>query len=592
MLDASDSIIYVGKAKNLKNRVSSYFRTSGIAPKTAALVAQIASIEIITTHTEGEALLLENNLIKKHRPRYNILLRDDKSYPYIFLSEHPYPMLTLHRGTRRKKGRYFGPYPSAGAVRESLSLLQKIFPVRQCEDQVYKNRSRPCLQYQIERCSAPCVGFISEQEYAEDVRHIVMFLQGEQHKMIDELVAQMEVASGELAFEKAARVRDQIAQLRRVQERQHVVSESGDLDVLAVVEGGGAGTVQLFNIRDGQNLGNKSFFPSHTRGTEPAEMLSAFISQYYLVDTDGSGQRKIPPLILINHEFEGRQLLEQVLSEQLGKKVEIRRPQRGEWMHWIEMAERNARQALLTHLARKESLRGQFEAVTLSLKLDEEPQRIECFDISHTMGEATVASCVVFGREGAIKSDYRRYNIEGITGGDDYAAMKQALERRYSRLKENADLSKWPDLLLIDGGLGQLRQAEAVMDELQLVGITLVGVAKGESRKPGLEQLILSGRSRPIILPPDSAALHLIQQVRDEAHRFAITGHRQRRAKKRKTSPLESIAGMGPKRRQMLLKQFGGLQEVARAGIEDLESVKGISRKLAEEIYDTFHPKL
>ncbi|MCW8827407.1 MAG: excinuclease ABC subunit UvrC [Gammaproteobacteria bacterium] len=592
MLDGDNAIIYVGKAKNLKKRVSSYFRSSGIAPKTAALVAQIANIEIITTHTEGEALLLENSLIKKHRPRYNILLRDDKSYPYIFLSDHPYPRLTIHRGTRRKKGRYFGPYPSAGAVRESLGLLQKIFPVRQCEDQFYKNRSRACLQYQIERCSAPCVGYISEEAYAEDVRHTVMFLRGEQSIVIDELVEQMGQASGQLEFEKAALIRDQISHLRRVQERQHVVSQSGDLDVIAAAEKGGVGIIQIFNIRDGQNLGNKSFFPAHTRGTETEEMLSAFISQYYLIDEDGAGQRKIPPQILINHEFEERSLLEQVLTEQLGKRVEIRRPKRGEWMHWIEMAERNADQALSTHLTRKESLRGQFEAVAKALNLDEDPQRIECFDISHTMGEATVASCVVFGREGAIKSDYRRYNIEGITGGDDYAAMRQALERRYQRLKEGGDDAKWPDLLLIDGGLGQLRQAESVMNELQLVGITMVGVAKGETRKPGLEQLILSGQPQPIILPADSPALHLIQQVRDEAHRFAITGHRQRRDKKRKTSPLETIPGLGPKRRQLLLKQFGGLQEVARAGIEDLQRIKGISRKLAVEIYDTFHPKL
>ncbi|MDH3355403.1 MAG: excinuclease ABC subunit UvrC, partial [Chromatiales bacterium] len=526
------------------------------------------------------------------RPRYNILLRDDKSYPYIFLSNHAYPRLTLHRGTRRKKGRYFGPYPSAGSVRESLGLLQKIFPIRQCDDLFYKNRSRACLQYQIDRCSAPCVGYISEEEYAEDVRYTVMFLRGEQSIVIDELVEQMGRASQALEFEKAARIRDQIAHLRRVQERQHVVSQSGDLDVIAVAEKGGVGTIQLFNIRDGQNLGNKGFFPSHTQGSNIEQMLSAFISQYYLIDEDGAGQRKIPAQILINQDIEARALLEQVLTEQLGKKVEIRRPQRGEWMHWIEMAERNADQALSTHLARKESLRGQFQSVTQALKLDEDPQRIECFDISHTMGEATVASCVVFGREGAIKSDYRRYNIEGITGGDDYAAMRQALERRYRRLKESDDSAKWPDLLLIDGGLGQLRQAEMVMEELQLAGITLLGVAKGETRKPGLEQLILSGQSQPIILPPDSPALHLIQQVRDEAHRFAITGHRQRRAKTRKTSPLEAIPGLGPKRRQLVLKQFGGLQEVARAGIEDLQSIKGISRKLAEEIYDTFHPKL
>jgi excinuclease ABC subunit C len=592
MLDADRHIIYVGKAKSLKKRVSSYFRTSGITAKTAALVAQIAAIEIITTHTEGEALLLENNLIKRYRPRYNILLRDDKSYPYIYLSDHPYPRLTIHRGTRRKQGRYFGPYPSAGSVRESLNLLQKIFPVRQCEDLFYKNRSRPCLQYQIARCSAPCVGYVTEVEYAEQVRHTEMFLCGEQSRVIDELISQMGEAAQQLEFEKAAHIRDQIAHLRRVQERQHVVSQSGDLDVIAVTASGGVGAIQLFNIRDGQNLGNKGFFPSHTRGTDLDEMLSAFISQYYLRDEDGAGQRKIPPQILINHEFEERSLLEDVLSEQLGKRVEIRRPQRGEWMHWIEMAERNAEQMLSAHLARKENIRGQFEAVTRVLKLNEEPQRIECFDISHTMGEATVASCVVFGREGAIKSDYRRYNIDGITAGDDYAAMRQALERRYRRLKESDETSKWPDLLLIDGGLGQLRQAESVMEELQLTGITLLGVAKGESRKPGLEQLILSGQPQPIILPADSPALHLIQQVRDEAHRFAITGHRQRRGKKRKTSPLEAIPGLGPRRRQLLLQQFGGQQEIARAGIEDLQSIKGISRKLAEEIYDTFHPKL
>ncbi len=592
MLDASGKIIYIGKAKNLQKRVGSYFKSSAKAPKTVALVGQIGSIEIITTHTEGEALLLENSLIKKHRPRYNILLRDDKSYPYIFLSEHRYPMLTLHRGTRRKKGRYFGPYPGAGAVRESLNLLQKIFPVRQCDDQSYNNRSRPCLQYQIERCSAPCVDFISEQEYAEDVRHIVMFLRGKQSVVIDELVEQMGEVSNALEFEKAAHIRDQIAQLRRVQERQHVVSESGDLDILAVAAKGGVGTIQLFNIRDGQNLGNRNFFPSHPSDPRPSEMLGAFISQYYLIDEDGAGQRKIPPLILINCDFDERKLVERVLTQQLGKRVEIRRSRRGEWRHWIEMAERNAVQALSSHLAQKEGLRGQFKAVTQALKMAEEPQRIECFDISHTLGEATVASCVVFGREGAIKADYRRYNIEGITGGDDYAAMKQALERRYRHLKESDALSKWPDLLLIDGGLGQLRQAEAVMEELQLVGITLVGVAKGQGRKPGLERLILSGWPQPIILPPESPALHLIEQVRDEAHRFAITGHRQRRAKKRKTSPLESIPGLGPKRRQLLLRQFGGLQEVARAGIEDLARLKGISHKLAEDIYDRFHPKL
>jgi len=583
MLDAEGTVIYVGKAKNLKRRVSSYFSRHDNSPKTRALVSQIRNIEITITHTENEALLLENNLIKEFKPRYNILLRDDKSYPYIYLSDDTFPRLGFHRGSRKSKGHYFGPYPSASSVRESLNLLQKLFPVRQCENSFFRNRSRPCLQYQIKRCSAPCVDYISEETYREDVRHAVMFLEGKNSDIIDELVQRMEQASGELEFELAARYRDQIANLRRVQEKQYVMGESsGNLDVIAAVQQNGVGCVQVFFIRNGQNLGNKTYFPRHTAQAEGTDILSAFLPQYYL-----AGERPIPAEILINETLEDQPLLEKVLSEQAGRKVTISSKLRGDRARWLQLATTNAEQALASHLANKQNIMARFEALQEALELDDMPQRLECFDISHTMGEATVASCVVFDTNGALKSDYRRFNIEGITPGDDYAAMQQALTRRFKRLKQGE--GKFPDILLIDGGKGQLSQAEQVLEELQVIGVILIGVAKGPTRKPGLEQLILSGQDTPIILPADSPALHLIQQVRDEAHRFAITGHRQRRAKARRTSPLEGIAGLGPKRRQQLLRQFGGLQEVARAGVDDLAKVKGISRNLAQSIYDTLH---
>ena len=588
MLDGDGTIIYVGKAKNLKRRVSSYFSRHDNSPKTRAMVAQIRAIEVTITNTENEALLLENNLIKAHRPRYNILLRDDKSYPYIYLSPDDFPRLGFQRGRRHNdKGRYFGPFPSSPAVRESLNLLQKLFPVRQCEDSFYRNRSRPCLQYQIKRCSAPCVGYVDKEQYQEDVRHAVMFLEGKNNAIIDELVRRMEQSSAALEFELAARYRDQIANLRRVQEKQYVMGEgSGDLDVIAAVEQSGVGCVQVFFIRNGRNLGNKTYFPRHTADSSAAELLAAFIPQYYL----GGGstqQRPIPAQILINHEVPELEMLQQVLAEQAGRKVAISAKLRGDRARWLQLATTNAEQALASHMANKLNIQARFEALQEALELDDMPQRIECFDISHTMGEATVASCVVFDTNGALKSDYRRFNIEGITPGDDYAAMQQALTRRFKRLKQGE--GKYPDVLLIDGGKGQLSQAEQVMEELQVIGIILIGVAKGPTRKPGVEQLILSGQDTPIILPADSPARHLIQQVRDEAHRFAITGHRQRRAKARRTSPLEGIPGLGPKRRQQLLRQFGGLQEVARAGVEDLAKVKGISRQLAQGIYDAFH---
>lgn len=584
MLGASGEVLYVGKAKNLKSRVSSYFQRNIPNAKTRALVAQICNVEITTTHTENEALILENNLIKSLKPRYNILLRDDKSYPYIFLSvQSDFPRLGYHRGTKKEKGRYFGPYPSGLAVRESLNLLQKLFPVRQCEDVFYRNRSRPCLQYQIRRCTAPCVGLISKEDYQQDVRHAEMFLEGRNNLVIDELVKRMEDASSALDFEKAAMIRDQIASLRRVQEKQYVSTDNGDIDIIAVAQQEGKSCVQLFYIRAGRNLGNKSFFPKQVDMSADGEILTAFIAQHYLDASD------IPQRIFLSASIEDKLLLEQVLSEQAGRQVKIRDELRGDWVRWMDMAQDNARIALRSRLASHANMLERYEALQDALGLDTLPQRLECFDISHTMGEATVASCVVFDNAGPLKTDYRRFNIEDIQQGDDYAAMRQALMRRYTRLKRGE--GKLPDILFIDGGKGQLSQAEAVLEELQIPGVSLVGVAKGPERKPGLETLFLSGAQSPIILSSDSPALHLIQQIRDEAHRFAITGHRQRRGKVRKTSVLEDIAGLGQKRRQQLLKQLGGIQEVQRAGVDDLAKITGISRELAQRIYDVFHPE-
>lgn len=583
MYDALGTIIYVGKARNLKRRVSSYFQGRDQSPKTCALVSHIARIEVTLTHTENEALILENTLIKTHQPHYNILLRDDKSYPYICLSDEPFPRLSLHRGKRGTSGRYFGPYPSAAAVRESLNLLQKLFPIRQCEDSFYRNRSRACLQYQIKRCSAPCVGLADVEGYQQDVRHAVMFLEGHDHQVIDELVKQMDRASAKLDFEQAARYRDQIANLRRVQERQYVEGSRGDLDIVAGAYAGGVGCIQLFFIRGGRNLGNKTFFPRHTAESNLSEMIEAVITQYYL----DSINHLLPGEIVLSHLPENHQLLTQVLEQQSGHKIVLTCRVRGERARWLALATNNAEQLLAGRLASKANMVTRFETLQEGLALEEMPQRIECFDISHTMGEATVASCVVFDTSGAVKADYRRFNIEGVTPGDDYAAMHQALLRRFKRLQKGEGRS--PDILLIDGGRGQLHQAEEVMAELQITGITLIGVAKGPTRKSGREQLYLSGSEIPIDLPIDSPARHLIQQVRDEAHRFAITGHRQRRANSRSRSPLEGIGGLGPKRRQLLLKQMGGLQEIARAGVEELMRIKGISRALALRIYDTFH---
>jgi len=579
MIDITDTVIYVGKAKNLKKRVSSYFRKMGLTSKNRVMVAQIAHIETTVTHTENEALILENNLIKELMPRYNILLRDDKTYPYLFISSDAFPRIGLHRGAKRKKGRYFGPYPSAGAVRESLHLLQKLFPIRQCDDSYYQNRSRPCLQYQIKRCTAPCVGLISEADYQKDLQHTILFLEGKNQQVLDDLSEQMTLDSAALDFEKAALIRDKIISLRKVQERQYVSAEQGDLDVLAAIVRDGLSVVEVSFIRGGRSLGSKSYFPKGTAAGSAEELLAAFIPQHYL-------GKNMPAEVLVSHRFEDLTLLEEVLRSDSDHRVIIRCPQRGPSVRWMKMAMTNAEISLVQRLSSRSNLLQRFELLQEVLEMEEMPKRIECFDISHTRGEKTVASCVVFGLEGPLKADYRKFNIEGITPGDDYAAMNQALTRRYTRLQKGE--GKHPDLLLIDGGKGQLTEAKAVMADLQL-DIDILGIAKGPARKPGEETLFLVGRAGEIDLSADSPALHLLQQVRDEAHRFAITGHRQRRAKARRTSPLESIEGMGPKRRQKLLQQFGGLQAIQRAGVEDLSGVEGISPNLAQKIYDAFH---
>jgi excinuclease ABC subunit C len=581
MLDAQHDVLYVGKARNLKRRVSSYFRKTGLNAKTRALVGQIAGIEVTVTNTEGEALLLENNLIKQHQPRYNVLLRDDKSYPYIYLSTNQeFPRLSFHRGARRGKGRYFGPYPSSGAVRESLHLLQKLFRVRQCEDSFFRNRARPCLQYQIKRCTAPCVGYVSTADYAEDVSNTVMFLEGKSSTVIDGMVKKMERAAADLRYEQAAEIRDQIASLHRVQEKQYVSNERGDLDIVACATDRGHTCIQVFFVRRGRNLGNTVFFPKNPAESRSEDVLSAFLPQYYI-------GREIPAELLLSHRPADFSLLQEVLGEQAGHRVRLATSVRGDRARWLRLARSNAEQALASWLNTRKGYAGRLRELQSALGLPDPPERMECFDISHTSGEATVASCVVFGMEGPLKSDYRRFNIEHIQPGDDYGAMEQALTRRYTRLMKGE--GKLPDLLFIDGGKGQVGAAVSALEELQVTGVRIVGIAKGPERKPGLETLFIAGDGRAVHLPENSPALHLIQQIRDEAHRFAITGHRQRRAKTRRTSALEGIPGVGPKRRQQLLKQFGGLQEVARAGVDDLVGVKGINRALAQQIYDAFH---
>ncbi|MFT5082765.1 MAG: excinuclease ABC subunit C [Lentisphaeria bacterium] len=583
MYGGDGNILYVGKAKNLKNRVSNYFQKTGLPPKTLALVKRIFSIEITVTPSEAEALVLEHNLIKSQKPPYNVLLRDDKSFPYIFMSEgERYPRLALHRGVKKKKGRYFGPYPNAGAVRESLNFLQKVFGVRQCEDSVYKNRTRPCLLYQIGRCSGPCVALVSDQDYGFDLTNTTLFLEGKSEQLHNQLSGAMEQASQVLEFEEAATLRDKITSLRQVQAQQVIEAGDSNLDAIACVVEGGAVCVHILYVRQGRIIGSKSYLPKDKLEHGESGVLSAFISHTYLNGT----QMDVPPTLILSHRLEDEDALAIAIHMQTNKPIKITSNIRTYRAKWVAMALEAARQNLKSHLNNKQTLVQRFEALQEILQMDEVPGRIECFDISHSSGEHTVASCVVFDPSGALKSDYRRFNIDGITAGDDYAAMEQAISRRYSRLQKEE--RKMPDILLLDGGKGQMGVAKSAMAELGVDDVILVGVAKGTTRKPGFETLIMEDGSEKVI-SSDQSALHLIQQIRDEAHRFAITGHKQRRDKSRRTSTLENVPGIGPKRRRELLNYFGGLQEVMKANVDDLAKVPSISKKMAEEVYSVLH---
>ncbi|GAP64724.1 excinuclease ABC subunit C [Mizugakiibacter sediminis] len=579
MFDAAGELLYVGKANNLQKRVGSYF-SKALESRIAVMVSQIARIEVTLTRTEGEALLLESQLIKSLRPRYNILLRDDKSYPYIHLSDGDYPRMGFHRGARTGKGRYFGPFPSAYAVRESLDLMQKLFKVRQCEDSYFRNRSRPCLQYQIGRCSAPCVGYIPVEDYQRDVRHATMFLEGRSSAVIDELAAAMEQASAALDFERAARLRDQVAGLRKIQAHHYVQGATADMDVLACRIEAGVACVSVLYFRNGISLGSRDYFPRLPLDATPGDVLGQFVAQYYL-------DKPVPQELILSDAPDDADVLAEALSAHAGHAVAVKTSVRGARARFLELALRNVQAALLGRLSSRQTLHARFEALRELLDLDETPCRLECFDISHTLGEATVASCVVYGPEGPDKSRYRRFNIAGVAPGDDYAAMRQALTRRFRRLAEGE--GEAPDVLLIDGGQGQVAQALDVLRELGLGDIAVVGVAKGPARKAGDETLVLGAGGRSLQPGPESAALHLIQAVRDEAHRFAITGHRKRREAARERSALEDIPGVGAQRRGALLRAFGGLAGVAAAGVDELMRVKGVSRSLAERIYAAFH---
>jgi excinuclease ABC subunit C len=582
MRDQDGAPLYVGKARNLRKRVASYFDARPKIERIMRMVAKIRKIEVSLTRTEGEALLLENEWIKALGPRYNILLRDDKSYPWIVLStDHAYPRIAFHRGARDSGKRYFGPYPSAGSVRESINLIQKLFRIRNCEDSYFAHRNRPCLQHQIRRCTAPCVGLVSQKDYAEQVSDAVLFLQGKNQKVLTRLIARMEQAAQALEFESAALYRDQISTLKQMQAQQFVAGAQADIDIVALAQERGQSCVQVVSIRGGRNLGQRSYFPSQAEGREEAEVMEAFLGQYYQ-------ERHPPSQIVISHGIGAAgELLASVLCQAAGRKVSLQSHPRGTRRQMLELAKGNALQSLQMRLASKANMAAQFEVLQALLNLDAPPTNIECFDISHTAGQQTVGACVVFDPDGPVKSRYRRYNLKGIEPGDDYAAMRQVLTRRYGRIQ--AEEATLPDLVLIDGGKGQLRQAEDVLGELGLTGIPLVGIAKGRARRPGEEEWVMASPYRALHPGPESPASHLVQQVRDEAHRFAITGHRGRRQKAATRSTLERIPGIGPRRRRALLNHFGGLQGVSRAGVEELSSVPGISQVLAEEIFRALH---
>ncbi|MDG3088320.1 excinuclease ABC subunit UvrC [Vibrio hannami] len=583
MYNAEADIIYVGKAKDLKKRLSSYFRKNVDSEKTRALVSHINKIDVTVTHTETEALILEHNYIKQYLPKYNVLLRDDKSYPYIFVSGHRHPRLSMHRGAKKRKGEYFGPYPDSGAVRETLHLIQKIFPVRQCEDTVYSNRTRPCLMYQIGRCAAPCVSsVISDEEYKELVDLVRLFLQGKDSQVVSQLVERMETASRELRFEDAAKFRDQIQAIRRVQEQQFVSEDSmDDMDVLGFSQENGIACIHILMIRHGKILGSRSHFPKIPNNTEQQEVFYSFLSQYYLGHNEA---RTIPSRLILNGGlFEDTAPLQEALTQLAGRKVQFHTNPVGSRGRYLKLANTNALTAITTKINHKMTINQRFNALQEELGM-ESIRRMECFDISHTMGENTIASCVVFNQEGPVKQEYRRYNITGITGGDDYAAMGQVLERRYSK---QLDVDKIPDIIFIDGGKGQLNRAYEIISQHWddwPKRPRLIGIAKGVTRKPGLETLITTD-GEEFNLPSDAPALHLIQHIRDESHDHAIAGHRAKRGKARRTSPLEGIEGIGPKRRQALLKYMGGLQELKRASVEDISKIPGISVSLAEKIH-------
>jgi len=581
MLAADDTILYVGKARHLKNRVSSYFHGRAHADRTQAMVAQVARVEVTVTASETEALLLEFNLIKQHRPRYNVLLKDDKSFPYIHLTAHEFPRLAYYRGAGKVPGRFFGPYPNSVAARETLLLLQKLFCLRPCEDTFFANRSRPCLQYQIGRCSAPCVGLVAPDAYARDIADAVQVLQGRNTELISELGRRMESAAERLEYEAAARFRDQIAMLKQIQASQSVTRIRGaDIDAVAIAGEGPEFCVSVVFVRGGRNLGSTNFFVRGGLGGEQ-ETLAGFLAQYYLV-------RESPDEILVSRPVEDADVLEAALRDRAGRAVPLRSRVRGTRARWLDMARTNAELGLRMKASSRASLREQLEALQQALGLARVPQRIECFDVSHTMGESAIASCVVFGAEGPLKNDYRRFNLKGLAPGDDYAGMRQAVGRHFARVQRGE--GEMPDLLLIDGGAGQLQAAHEALAALGIAGLVTVGVAKGADRRAGQERLFLAGQEPPLILGAESPALRLIQRVRDEAHRFAIAGHRKARARSRLESLLEEIPGLGPAKRREILRSFGGLQGVRQASVEDLATVRGIGRPLAELIYEKMNP--
>ena len=581
MLDKENNVIYVGKAKNLKKRVSSYFQQKNHSTRIKRMISLIKKVDVTITKTEADAFLLENIQIKKFRPKFNILLRDDKSYPYIYVdTHHEYPRLSFYRGKRKKRGKFFGPYSNVYSVRDALNTLQKLFKVRQCSDSYFNNRSRPCLQYQIERCSAPCVGLINQNEYVTDINMSMKFLDGKNNEIIEMLIKKMEHASSNLKYEDAANYRDQIESLKHTSEKSAVSTDKGDIDIISVIIDSGIACIQVFNIRNGVNFGHKTFFPEIDETINESALLSIFIGQYYM-------SKKIPKEIILNKITKDKKILEFILSKKKSSKVSITNSVRGKRQQWIEIAEKNTLASLNAKILSKKNMFNRFQALQDVLQTNIAPKKLVCFDISHTFGEETVASCVTFTTDGPEKKEYRKFNIKSTDKGDDYAAMKEALHRHFLRIKKGE--LEYPDICFIDGGVGQVNIALDVMKDLEISNVNIIGVSKGKARKAGEEKIIIESGKKKITLPNNSLALHLIQQIRDEAHRFAITGHRKRRDKSKFKSPLEEIPGLGPKRKQILLKHFGGLQGVQNAGEDEIKKIPGINKTLAEAIYYRFH---